>query len=245
MSQSVRATRFLRPTVLAAAVLVVPAFFAGPARADDLFYNATLDLPVGDDARFFLNLTNRHYAPPQPVAVDVLNRCARPADDFPVVILLSEASGRDPGSILSMRLGGNGWSAIFASLNVPQDVLFTGLDHDPGPPYGNAWGRWKNHKGPAKKLTLPDDQIVALAKLQTVSAYYRVSPYRVTSEMNRGITVERYAVTHGRPVAVPVRKNNTGKGHRPQRGTTHPGGHGNPRGEGALPAVTAGPNNRY
>jgi hypothetical protein len=245
MPHSVRATRILRSAVLAAAVLTGPALLAGPARADDLFYDATLALPVGDDARFFLNLTNRHYAPPQPVAVDIVNRCARPADDFPVVMLLAEASGRDPGSILSMRLGGNGWSAIFASLNVPHDVLFTGLDHDPGPPYGNGWGRWKNYKGSPKKFVLPDDQIVALAKLQTVSAYYRVSPYRVTSETSRGMTVEHYAVAHGRPVAEPVRKSNPGKGQRPQRGATHPGGHANPRSEGAVPAVTGGPSNRH
>ena len=86
---------------------------------------------------------------------------------------------------------------------------------------------------------------MALAKLQTVSAYYRVSPYRVTSEMNHGVTVERYAVAHGRPVAEPVRKSSPGKGQRPQRGATHPGGQANPRGEGAAPAVTGGPNNRY
>src|SRR5262245_10341188 len=88
----------------AAAVAAFAILCAVPATAADLFYNATLSLPVGDDARFFLNLTNRHYAPPQPVAVDVVNRCGHPADDFPVIMLLSEASGWGPADILGLRL---------------------------------------------------------------------------------------------------------------------------------------------
>jgi hypothetical protein len=209
-------------------------------RAADLFYDATLDLPVGDDARFFLNLTNRHYAPPQPVGVDILTRCARPADDFPIVMLLADASGRDPGTILSLRLGGSSWSAIFVKLNVSHDVLFAGLDHDPGPPYGKAWGHWKNHRGQDTKLALADDQIVALAKLQTVSAYYRVSPYRVTAETNRGMSVERYAVAHGRPAAVPARKPRPAKANRPHRGA---GRHGTP--PGPAQGQTGGPDNHH
>jgi hypothetical protein len=150
-------------------------------------------------------------------------------------MLLAEASGRDPGAILAMRLGGRNWSAIFVKLDVSQDVLFTGLDHDPGPPYGRAWGHWKNHHGPKKKFALADDQVVALAKLQTVSAYYRVNPYRVTSEMKGGLTVERYAVAHGRPAAK--------KAARPERGQGH--GKKQAPGPGASQAQDGGPKNHH
>jgi len=242
MIHSVHDLRAIRHTILAVAVAAATVLLAGPARAADLFYDATLDLPVGEDARFFLNLTNRHYAPPQPVAVDIVSRCARPGDDFPVVMLLAEASGRDPGAILSMRLGGRSWSEIFVKLNVSHDVLFAGLDHDPGPPYGRAWGHWKNDHGPKKKFTLPDDQIVALAKLQTVSAYYRVNPYRVTSEVKNGLTVERYAVAHGRPAtAVPARNEHSSKSTRPKRGQGHSGKQPHP--SAASQAQGGGPKN--
>jgi len=242
MSHSVHDVRVARYSILAVAVALATMLLAGPARAADLFFSATLDLPVGEDARFFLNLTNRHYAPPQPVAVDIVSRCAQPGDDFPVVMLLAEASGRDPGTILAMRLGGRSWSAVFVKLNVSHDVLFAGLDHDPGPPYGRAWGHWKNHHGPKKKFALPDDQVVALAKLQTVSAYYRVNPYRVTSEMRNGLTVERYAVAHGRPAtAVPAKKDHGAKAARPERGQ---GQHKKQaHGQAAAHAQSGGPKN--
>jgi hypothetical protein len=212
----------------AAAVAACALLFAAQATAADLFYDATLSLPIGDDARFFLNLTNRHYAPPQPVAVDVVGRCAHPADDFPVIMLLAEASGWRPADILRLRLEGRTWSAIFVRTRVSHDILFAGLDRDPGPPYGKAWGHWKNHHGPKKKLAFDDDQIVALAKLQTVSAYYRVSPYRVTTEMSQGVSVERYAVAHGRPPGPVSAKKHKGQknGQAHGHGEKNPG-HGN------------------
>jgi hypothetical protein len=235
MHRFVSDRRFILCGVLAATVVLAPSLCTTTARAADLFYSATLDLPVGDDARFFLNLTNRHYAPPQPVAVDIVTRCARPADDFPVVMLLAEASGRDPGTILAMRLEGRSWSAIFVKLNVSHDVLFTGLDHDPGPPYGRAWGHWKNHRGSKKKFALDDAHVIALAKLQTVSAYYRVSPYRVTTEVRNGKSVERYAVAHGRPGAAAAAHN---KKDHPAKGKPH-----KKQGQGPSHGQGGGPNN--
>jgi len=244
MSHSVHDVRVARYSILALAVAIATVLLAGPARAADLFYSATLDLPVGEDARFFLNLTNRHYAPPQPVALDIVSRCAHPGDDFPVVMLLAGASGRDPGAILAMRLDGRSWSGIFLKLNVSHDVLFAGLDHDPGPPYGRAWGHWKNDHGPKKKFALRDDEVVALAKLQTVSAYYRVNPYRVTSEMKSGLTVERYAVAHGRPAtAVPAKKGHAATAARPVRGQGH--GKKQAQSQAASQAQGGGPKNHH
>lgn len=210
----------------AAFLLLTPA----PARAGDLVVDAGLAIDISDDARFFLNLSNRHYAPPQPVAVDVLRRCPRPSDDFPVALFLAEAAHRSPTAILEMRLGGRSWGEIMVSLKLTPDVLFIGMDRDPGPPYGRAWGHWKKHRGSKKPYRLDDSDIVSLVKLQTVSAYYRVSPYRVTTEIQRGQTVEAYAVAHGRqPAAVRAKgphggkvKGNKGKGH----GNPHQGQQG-------------------
>jgi hypothetical protein len=207
-----------------AALCIAPA----PASAADLFVDAGLSIELSDNARFFLNLSNRHYAPPQPVAVDVLKRCTQPADDFPVVLFIAEAAHQSPAAVLDLRLRGRSWGEIMASFNVTPDLLFTGMDRDPGPPYGRAWGYWRKHRASKSPWRLDDPDIVGLAKLQTVSAYYRVSPYRVSAEVQRGITVEAYAVAHGQPpVALPAKgphgSKTKGKGHdNPHRGQ-HPG----------------------
>jgi hypothetical protein len=74
---------------------------------------------------------------------------------------------------------------------VPPSVLFVGMDRDPGPPYGHAWGYWKKH--PGGRFAIEDRDFVELTKLQVTSKYYRVSPYTVAAERQRGVSVEQYA----------------------------------------------------
>jgi hypothetical protein len=223
MLQDFRLPRSLRPAVFAAAAVMIW-LLPAVTPAADLFYNATVGLRVGDDARFFLNLTNQHYAVPEPTAVAIVNRCPRPQDDYPVVMLLARASGRSADAILALRLHGAPWVDVFARTQVSPDVLFVGMDHDPGPPYGHAWGYWKKQsRGGDARAALSDAQIVDLAKLQIVSGYYRVSPYKVIAERQRGSTIERYAVVHGRPAGAATAKHGHGEGHG--NGHGHDGGH--------------------
>ncbi|HYV84422.1 MAG TPA: hypothetical protein VFB49_00775 [Patescibacteria group bacterium] len=233
MLGTARLHRMLRPAVLAAAAVSI-LFPPAVASAADLFYNATIGLKVNDDARFFLNLTNEHYAVPEPTAVAVVKRCPRPQDDYPVVMLLARASGRSADAILSMRLHGAPWVDVFARCQVSPDVLFVGMDRDPGPPYGHAWGYWKKHDhGGDARAALSDVQITDLAKLQIVSGYYHVSPYTVVAERQRGSTIERYAVVHGRPAgAVAAKQGHPGHGPRPERGDDGHGPHDQGHGQG-------------
>ena len=227
MLGTIRTCRSARAALFAAAAVATWLWPAATSAAD-MFHDATLALHVGDDGRFFLNLTNEHYAVPERTAVAVVKRCPRPQDDYPVVMLLARLSGRSPDAILSMRLHGAPWLDVFARNQVSPDVLFVGMDRDPGPPYGHAWGYWRKHgmEGDAR-AALSDDQIVDLAKLQIVSGYYRVSPYSVIAERQRGSTIERYAVVHGRPAgAVPAKQGRPGHGtgHGHDDGN-HPDGH--------------------
>jgi hypothetical protein len=190
------------------------------------FYDVSLGLDVGDDARIFLNLTNDYYAPPPQVAVQVVKRCARPENDYPVILLLAQASHRSPQAVLDLRLKGLSWADVMFQLRVAPSALFVGLDHDPGPPYGKAWGYWKHHK-PHDRFAISDRQFVDLAKLRIASGYYKVSPYTVISERQRGVSVERYAADRHRA-------RHPEKGAKPSKAGEHgPGqGHGHGQGEG-------------
>ena len=146
-------------------------------------------------------------------------------------MLLARASGRSADAILSMRLHGQPWVDVFARSQVSPDVLFVGMDRDPGPPYGHAWGYWKKHAHDGDARTaLSDAQIVDLAKLQIVSGYYHVSPYSVIAERQRGSTIERYAVAHGRPSGAVGAKQGHPAGH--EKGHGHDEGHGHDHGHG-------------
>jgi hypothetical protein len=159
-------------------------------------YDVSVGLPLGDNAKLFLNMTNEYYAPPPQVATTVVQRCPHPEDDYPTILFLAQASGRPPAEILDLRLQGASWSAIMVRERVSPSVLFVGMDRDPGPPYGHAWGYWRNH--PRGRFAIDDRDFVELTKLQVTSRYYRVSPYEVAEERKRGVSVEQYAADRHR-----------------------------------------------
>src|SRR5262249_4355894 len=141
-----------------------------------------------------------YYAPPPTVAVDIVQRCASPVDDYPVIMLLARASRRPADEILRMRLDYLSWSDIMMRMHVSPSVLFVGLNRDPGPPYRRAWGYWKKHPR-GDGYDFRDRDIVELAKLQVASGHQRVSPYAVISDRNKGgWSTEEYVAekNHGR-----------------------------------------------
>jgi len=215
--------RHVLPSLLLLAALVLVA--APPAQAGDLFYDASLALNVSDDARFFLNVTNRHFAVPETQAVSVLKRCPRPDSDFPVTMLLAQVSGRRADVVIALRQKGLPWSEVMVRLQVPPDRLFAGLDRDPGPPYGRAWGHWKNAqraRGPKVPPATFDDVMVAdLTRLQIASAALRVSPYTIIAERQRGVSVERFVVIRSQPSGTVVGAKWNGAKPRPERGRGH------------------------
>jgi hypothetical protein len=211
---------------LAAGLLIAAAVAAVPATAaTDLFYDASLGLKISDDARFFLNMTNRYYGSQQQ-SVPVLERCPNPDLDFPVVMFLAQVSGKRADAVLSLRRKGISWSEVMVRLQVPPDRLFTGLDRDPGPPYGHAWGHYKQGRGEEKSRFDADDRTVQdLVRLQIASGALRVSPYSIVSERQRGMTVDRFVVIHSQPSGAVEAKS-----HGPrERGQGHNGrGHKKP-----------------
>ncbi|MBI1949799.1 MAG: hypothetical protein HYS34_00350 [Acidobacteria bacterium] len=186
------ATRRLAGAAAGAALVLL---FASPAAAS-VFYDVTLNLGLGEDQRIFLNVTNDYFAPPAAVATTLVQRCPSPVDDYPVILLLARSSKRSPDEILRLRLDYLSWSDIMFRLNISPSVLFTGIDRDPGPPYGKAWGYWKKH--PRERLVIRDRDVAGLAKLQVAARRHKVSPYTLIAERNKGVTIEHYVAEKNR-----------------------------------------------
>src|SRR5215471_3126548 len=99
--------------ILGSAMIVaaVPLVSTSLSRAG-VSYDVSVGLPLGDNAKLFLNMTNEYYAPPPQVATTVIQRCPYPEDDYPTILFLAQSSGRPPAEILDLRLRGDSWSAI-------------------------------------------------------------------------------------------------------------------------------------
>ncbi len=196
-SRRARAPRvaFAAGAVLSVLAVAMPIAIA-PAEAG-VFYDATIRLNLGDDDRIFVNVANDYFAPPPAVAATVVERCPSPVDDYPVIMLLARASRRPPEEILRLRLDYLPWSDIMVRLNVSPGILFAGLDRDPGPPYGKAWGHWRQRPR-GETFDIRDRDVVELAKLQVAAGYHHVSPYTVIAQRQNGVKIERYVADKNR-----------------------------------------------
>jgi hypothetical protein len=157
---------------------------APPARAGTSYEYLFNAKRVSNDSQYYLNLAVRSYNYPRADIEPALPHLHRVESELPVILLVAHASGRPVGFISSLRGQGLSWATVFERVHVPCDILFRGIDKDPGPPYGKAWGSWR-----AKSYRFTDDEIVGLANVQTARRVTGMSAYAVAHARGEGKTV--------------------------------------------------------
>ena len=138
---------------------------------------------VRSDHQYFLNLAVDNFGYTRADLDPVLPRLRSVDTDLPVAMFLAHQSGEPISAIAGLRAQGNSWSAISGRLRVAPSVMFAGIERDPGPPYGKAWGYWK--KNP-KTVRLSDNDIAGLVQIQVGSRWARMSPYEMARARGQG-----------------------------------------------------------
>jgi hypothetical protein len=207
--------------VLAAALLAVALIAVAPpasaATSFDYLFNMS---SVTDDNQMFLNLTVRKYGY-EPADLDpVLPRLRSVELDLPVVLFLSRKSGESIETIAGIRSRGFAWSVIFQKVGVPIGVVFSGIESDPGPPYGKAWGHWKKNPRSAR---LADPDIAGLVQIQIGSRWARLTPYELARARGQGKKVT---------VLVAEKKGRPYRAAKTEHASTHGKGKGKPKAHG-------------
>ena len=197
----IHSLRVFAATLLAA---VAATGLAGAATSFDFLFDID---SVDNDSQLFLNLAVGSYHAERRTLEPMIPRIQPVGTDLPVVLFLAQTSGRSIEHIVALRERGLTWSVIFTNVGVPPDVLFAGIDRDPGPPYGKAWGYWKKHP---QKPRLVDSDIVGLVQIQVGHRLLGESPFELARM--RGA---------GKPVWVVVADRNG----RPHRNAAGPPGH--------------------
>ena len=117
--------------------------------------------------------------------------------DLPVVLFFARAAERPVDAIVKLREDRLSWSFILTNLRLTPDVLFQGIDRDPGPPYGKAWGYWKNQAG---ESGLSDEDIAGLVHVQLASRWAATSAWNLAHDQGSRKRVVKYtAQKKGRP----------------------------------------------
>ncbi len=214
-------TRIPALRTLAIAGLVAFGSAAFPVAAIDVDFDIAAGMSLSDDTRLFVNLSNNHYGPNPDVALTVLRKVPNPGNDFPVLLFLAAESGKSIEILWSMRRSGLTWAEVQFRAGVPTARIFAGLDNDPGPPYGKAWGHWKNKgkgKGHTSGVHLSDTEFVNLVKVQITSKHFGLSPHEVIRAQSSGKKVEAFAREHHynrggkKPSGTTKKSSNPGKG---------------------------------
>jgi hypothetical protein len=219
----------MKSASVALMLVMAGAFPAAAGTSFDFLFSTS---SARDDTQYFLGLAVSNYEYPRRVIEPIVPRLAVVEDDLPVVLFLARHSGRSIDFIVGLRSKGLSWSVIFHKAGVPYHVLFTGIDRDPGPPYGKAWGYWKKHgkqRKHKKALTFSDADIVGLVHIQTAHRIAGLSTFELARARSHGRTVfASVADEKGRPwrATPPGHSHSHGRGKGHGKAHPHKTGHG-------------------
>jgi len=167
---------------------------------------------------------------PEPLIVQLLE-AGTPDDQLPVVGFLARELGRVPEEIARLHREGLSFLDITLRFGKGPELFYVPFERDPGPPYGKAWGYYRNKpRSEWNQIRLRDSEVVDLVNLRLARDYYGVSADQVVRLRGAG---EDFGAIHRELCE------KTGKGHaKPLAASGKPGegpekkGHGRGKGKG-------------
>jgi hypothetical protein len=136
---------------------------------------ADVDIGVSidkDGLKGFYLAIGEHYKVPEKEII-VVRQKNIPDEELPVVFFLASRAGVAPSVIIKLRLGGKSWMAITAHFGLNAGIFYVPAAKVSGPPYGKAYGHFKNKKK-AKwgAIRLSDAEVVNFVNLKFISEHY-------------------------------------------------------------------------
>ncbi|MBI4685615.1 MAG: hypothetical protein HY755_10495 [Nitrospirae bacterium] len=147
-----------------------------------------LGISVGDEGiRGFHLAIGDYYRVPEREVLVVRERRI-PDEEIPVVFFLASRARVAPSTIIDLRLSGRSWLDITLHYGLSPEIFYIPVDiKKMGPPYGKAYGYYKNKpKKEWKKMKFSDGDVVDLVNLKFISEHYKYSPEKVIQMRGEG-----------------------------------------------------------
>lgn len=162
--------------------LLLPSLYTG---------NASAQLEIGlsadkDGIKEFYLAIGEHYKAPEKEIMVVRERGIS-SDEIPVVFFIARRAKVAPETIIDLRLKGKSWMNISLSFGLTAEVFYVESKKDYGPPYGKAYGHFKDK--PRKEwntIRLPDGDIVNFVNLKFISDHYGYSTDEIIKMRSSG-----------------------------------------------------------
>jgi hypothetical protein len=118
-----------------------------------------------------------------------------PDEEIPVVFFIAQRATILPAAVIDLRMAGKTWMDITLHFGLSPEIFYVPVKVEvKGPPYGKAYGYYKNK--PRKewgKIRLVDADIVNLVNLKFVSEHHRHSAEEVIRMRSEG---KHFVVVH-------------------------------------------------
>jgi len=196
-------------TALSIVMVMVMCLCLTPSAKAGIDINFGASVQLNDRSDLYFSISSQYFNRDR----DTLKRWGaqfRDPDDLAVALYISGHSGRALGEIWALRHQRHmTWWEISVHYGMSIDVWFVNVKHDPGPPYGKAYGHWKNHKKKHKHdrhatFVLTDFDIRNLVAVRVAHEYYGVSietamEWRIDGTNLRDLMSDQYEKRHGKP----------------------------------------------
>jgi hypothetical protein len=139
-----------------------------------------------DGIKSFYLAVGEQYKVPEREVIIVRERNI-PNDELPVVFFIASRASVAPDAVVKLRLTGKSWMEITLHFGLSPAIYYVAFDKDPGPPYGKAWGHYKNKKKEEwKTIRLADDDIVNFVNVKFMCERHGYTPAQVISIRSKG-----------------------------------------------------------
>lgn len=166
-------------------LLLVLIFFiiAVPVSAQNV--STGISIADGELKSFYLAIGD-YYRVPEPRVVHVKKHYHVRDEELPVVFFLASCAHVEPDVIIDFRFRQRmSWLNITFHFGLTPEIYYVPVQRV-GPPYGKAYGHYKQHKHDYKKVVLVDEDVVNLVNLRFISDYHRVAPEVVMDMRGQG-----------------------------------------------------------
>ncbi len=153
------------------------------------FGSAGMDLGVsiGDDGlKSFYFAVSDHYRVSERDVVAVKKKNVS-HEELPVVFFIAKRARVSAETVIGLRLGGSSWMDISLRFGLTPDIYYVPVKKAGGPPYGKAYGHYKNKpKNQWGTIRLSDSDVVNMVNLKFISEHYGYSPDEIIHMRSAG-----------------------------------------------------------
>jgi len=146
-----------------------------------------IGLSIGDGGiKGFYLAIGEHYKVPEKQIVVVREKKITD-EELAVVFFLAQRARVAPDVVIKLHLGGKSWMEISAHFGLTAEIFYVPVKRAPGPPYGKAYGHFKNKKkNQWTTIKLTDTEVVNFVNLKFISEHYGYSPDDVIKMREKG-----------------------------------------------------------